>query len=254
MADDTKTFIFPEQVRGVCDVCGAPAYHHMAMKCEDHRTTKKAKPAAEPTSVGDAEFRILRPEPTASDRPKAAPKAAAKETDKAARAVQLEQSILTDLNPVVLQGFAMLCKPIDPGNFYVVQNGQLAVTELGAQVIFSDAEAKILGKAAAELESSPIGHMATAAVGPVLPVAFGIAALGVVAFHGYRVMALRQQLLLSYNQQVQAANADTAGVHNMPPQPNVGDDIAAGFREADTRGFGTTSPNGAEPNLDFTAA
>lgn len=238
-----------ERKRGVCDVCGSPARHHMAYKCEEHADTK-TKRAAQPVTnvkvddVDGPRIVIDRPEPAGK------PGGAAKSADeKAARALQLERSILTDLNPAVIQGFAMLCKPIDPAVFYTVEGSAMVLTEIGSTVVFSDGEAKLLGKAAAELERSPIGVMAAGAVGPLVPIALGIAAAGVVVFHGYRVMGLRQALLEQVRAQEQAQAMNDAGMYQPPAEPTVGEDVADGFRQADVRGFGTTRANGAGPTI-----
>lgn len=240
--------------RGVCEVCGAKAYHHMAKVCNEHRE----KPAAKgPTSIDvDPEVKIVRPEPASADtevKPPKAAKAPAKDDPKAKRALELEQSIMA-ANPQIVQGFAMLCKPLAPENFYTVQDGNLLVTQYGQAVLFTEGEAKILGKAAAELEASNIGMMATAAVGPVLPVVYAIAGAGVLMFHAYKVAQLRSALLAQHAQQVAAEQAATAGV----PTPTVFEDgstISGDGVAPDLRGFGMTSPNGARPaDTDFTAA
>lgn len=215
----------PKNKRGVCSVCGAAAWDGRATKCTEHEPKKdkirrvKGDDLTDPSTLGsppadgDTAIRVDRPTPAPPPKPT--------KDEKEQRAVVLERSILNDLNPVMVQGFAMICKPIPPENFYTLDGEKTVPTDLGKAVMFAEWEAKALGKAAAELEKSPVGAMATAAVGPVLPVVFAVAGLGVVAMHGYKVMQLRDHLLTQYGLQMQreAANAPTeAG-----PAPTNGD-------------------------------
>lgn len=251
MPEPQVTTFGPKHKRGVCSECGKAAWDGRATKCEDHEPNKakiaktkgSAAASGDPTdprtfgptpSDDDTVIRVDRPEPAKAPPPS--------KDDKSKRALTLEQSILRDLNPVVLQGFAMLCRPIPPENFFTVDGERTVPTELGKQVLFTEWEAKALGKAAAELEKSPVAQMATAAAGPVLPVIFALAGIGVVAMHGYKVMQLRDALLTQFaaQQQREAAMAPTpAGPASDAPAPN-GDTGDTGIH-TDGRG-GTVRP------------
>lgn len=208
--------------RGICSECGADAYVPQATKCEEHRG-KKAAPKTVKPDTERPEIRVVDPPPPPTNP----------EDAKTARAKELEVSIKRDLNPVMLQGFAMLCRPIEPQHFYTVdKNGSVTPTDLGRPVMFSDMEAQLMGKAAAELEDSPIAKSATAFAAPMMPIVWGVLGIGTVAFHGYRMFQLRDGLLAAYQQQMAAAEAANAPTEAGPVESE-------------------TPPNGVVPPFDL---
>jgi hypothetical protein len=230
--------------RGICTVCGNKAYHHLATKCDEHRgpipdDVKRTPPAAD--------VRIDRPTPVTDAPRKPASKPAGKVDERAQRALVLQRSILDDVNPQLPEAFAFICRPIPPENFYTLTTDGKVPTALSESILFTETEAKWLGRAAAELEHSQIGMMATAAVGPFLPIVYGIAGVGVLVIHTYKIMGLRAQLITQYQAQMQAEAQRT--------QPPVPDTATGEAVPADARGFGSMDTNGARPpDLSFDVA
>lgn len=185
--------------RGECSVCGKPAYKGSATKCLEHKgassTARTSSPgSSEPTVELGADGPRIRTQ--VPPPPRATPAA----VDKNARAVQLETMLLEQVNPLLLQGFAMACKPLASENFYQIQsdnagNQRMLITEYGNQVILNPIEAKLMGKALAELEGNESLKFLAPMAGPVVPVMYAVAALGVVAFHGYKLAGLRTSLM-----------------------------------------------------------
>jgi hypothetical protein len=210
--NDTQTFTFgPKHPRGTCKHCGAPAYTGQATsclpggKCQTKGDDAGPGPETKVTIDRPAAERMTAPKAdTAASAPKGKP-------DPAARALVLERSILDDLNPMLLQGFAMACKPVASEAFFVLDGDKMVPTEIGNAIMFSETEAKYLGKAAAELEKSQIGMMASAVAGPLMPVLYGVAGVGILAFHGYRLVQLRNGLLMQVAQAQQEQQRQTAG-------------------------------------------
>lgn len=196
-----QTFTWgPKNPRGVCSECGKPAYKGSATKCEEHRTTR-AKMSGPSRVTPDADFEIRRPGPPAEP--------AKTEDPKAARSAALAKGIRDDLNPVLLQGFAMLCSPVPTENFYVVSGEKLVPTELGKACQIDGMKANLLAKGLAELEKSPVSAAAEAYIKPFLPVVYGVLALGVVGFHGYQLITIRDQITRAYAAQVAAQGGAT---------------------------------------------
>lgn len=205
MTDTMPTFtVGAGNPRGICRICGEPAAKGTATLCVEHggkpkkadapKVTTTAAPDGMPTvEMGPDGPKVVLNVPPPSKPPKAS-------VDKAARASELEASILK-LNPVLLQGFAMICKPIDPSYFYKVTEQGMEVSTVGAQIMITPWEAQILSKSLAEIEDSPVLKMATGAIGPILPIAYMAAAVGVVGFHGYKLVGLRSQLMVQVQQQ-----------------------------------------------------
>lgn len=212
--------------RGVCSICGKPAYKGSATKCDEHRgatsqprvTTRSAgsgDPVVELGSDGP-QIRVTTPPP---------PRVAVPKTDKKERALALEAMLINDVNPVLLQGFAMVCKPLSPDNFYQVQTApdgtqRMLITEYGNQVLITPMEAKVLGNALAELEGNETLKFLGPMAGPVVPILWAVAAVGVVGFHGYKLAGLRTTLVTQAQAQLTTPYGGPVGV--VPDQDPTG--------------------------------
>lgn len=230
--------------RGICRVCGEPAAKKTATLCVEHGGQPKKADAPKVTTTA-APDGLPKVEFDADGTPKVvlnvppASKAPAKgQVDKAARATELEASILK-LNPMLVQGFAIVCKPIDASFFYTldIASGEMSISNVGAQILITPWEAQLLGKALAEVEDSPVLKMATGAIGPVIPVMYLAAAVGVVGYHGYKLAGLRSQLML----QVQQQNPYGGPVGVVSDQEPTGTE-APGQGSSPVNGWATSAP------------
>ena len=215
---EPMTFSFgPRNPRGICSVCGKDAYKGSATKCDEHKGQTKAKG---PTTVRPGPDMDV---PISVERPGPPPTVPVPASAKTVRAAELQKSILADLNPALVQGFAMICRPIPAENFYTVAGDKIRLTELGQSVVFSDMEASLMSKGLAELEKSPVSAAATAYITPFLPVVYGVLALGVVGFHGYKLVTVREQL----TRQWEALNAPNVQADVTPPAEQAAQTEAA---------------------------
>lgn len=212
--------------RGVCHPDGQnpgdhPAKDGRSFYCEDHapdrikaqwagtqakrqprsdaRDTATIKPPPDPdkdTGKGD------------DDKPKG-------DTPKDKRTAQIKALILSEANPKLPLGFAFLCRPIPPNNFYTCwqddagklhptlnTKNNVTPTELGKAVQLSDGKAAVIAAAAAEIESMPQVQFVEKVAGPYKGWAVIAAAAVALGAHAWTVFQLRDQLLTSYQLQL----------------------------------------------------
>lgn len=214
-------FRMPYNKRGECSVCGKPAYDGRSTKCEEHRTNK-AKAARSTRAVGGSDPITFVTSDKASETVTAAPAAPAAPapaqpmSPKAARAEAIKGSIIRELNPQLVKGFALMCRPVPEHNFYQLTGGQMVITDpLGKTPMFADWEADIIGKCVAELETQPMVQVAGKAAGPIVPYLYMLGGLAVIGWHGYNAMMTRDRVLAQW--QRMAAENEANHARPMPP-------------------------------------
>ena len=203
------TMTFDDSPRGVCKVCGQPAYAPQAKVCQEHRGQKAPRSSAA-SALDEAIARDTGgpsgapgPDlgPVSGRTPGQAPgpgqggSAPATTGDKAARVAYFQRQIDTELNPALVQGFAFLCRPVHPGNFYEVQGDRIIPVRKGEVVALSGMESWVLSHAAAELESSPMAKTAGAVAAPILPFALAAAGAALVGAKLYGLYRLREDIV-----------------------------------------------------------
>lgn len=229
---DTGSLPRPYNKRGVCSVCGAAAYDGRATKCADHKTGRGGGKSSSTSSPGrDDPITFVTPDGASlgNDKPPSPPPPIVPPlSGKAARAEILKRQIQTELNPLLVKGFALSCRPIPEHNFYTVSGNTYTLTDLGKTAPFADWEAEVLGKFGAELESMPVVKLAGAAAAPVMPYLVMVAGVAVVGFHGYQLIATRDRVLQQWaqmeaqNRARQAQGMDPNAppdAEPMPPSP-----------------------------------
>lgn len=193
---------------GVCSVCGEPAWTARATKCDKHRSIRSKRTATKASD--DVPITVEKPAPNTTPTV---------DDDKANRVKMLKHSITHDLNPVLVQGFAMACRPVPADNFYTLKGEKIEPTQLGAEVQLDGWTVEILARAAAELENSPILQSAKVIAGPMLPIAYGIGAAVVLALHINKTMTLRAGVLQQWTAQMQAQQAQAQQAQQATQDP-----------------------------------
>jgi hypothetical protein len=211
--------------RGICEVCGKPAYAPQAKKCEEHRNVKQPKRADAVNAAAEGPQPDLR-----VDKPPAPSDSRTPAEQKSERATQIARAIETELNPAMAQGLAFICQPVPAINFYKEEGDKIVPHHFGERVAFSGLEVWVLSHAAAELEKAPMLQGAKTVAGPVMPIALGIGAAFLIGAKAYGVWHLREDVVGKYKAE-QAAEA-----------PGQADHVAAteAAREAETARQQTT--------------
>lgn len=217
---DTGSMPRPYNKRGVCSVCGQEAYDPRATKCNEHRTTKPRSttpPGRRSQSSADT-ITFVTPEGTETPAPKPPEPTTPQLTPKQQRAESIKGSILRELNPQMVKGFAFVCQPVPASNFYVLENGAMKVSDpLGKTAMFAEWEADIMGKCAAELESQPMVAIAGKSIAPVMPYLFMLGGIAVVGLHGLNMMKTRDGVLAQWQRMQADAQRAMPGAQPMPP-------------------------------------
>lgn len=219
-------FRMPYNKRGECSVCGKPAYDGRSTKCEEHRTKpKRSTSAAGGTRSSDPITFVTSDSGngqtvTAAPAAQPAPPPPQPMSPKAARAETIKGSILRELNPQLVKGFALVCRPVPEHNFYQLTGGQMVITDpLGKTPMFADWEADIIGKCVAELETQPMVQIAGKAAGPVVPYLYMLGGLAVIGWHGYNAMMTRDRVLAQWERMNAENRARNNGVPDPEPMP-----------------------------------
>lgn len=194
--------------RGVCDVCGKPAYAPQAKKCDEHKS--KGKAASRMTAVDDAirratsdapESDISRMQPPQSPEPKG------EGQSKSDRARYYEGYIRKEINPLLAQGLAFVCQPVPSINFYREEGDNIVPNNFGERAAFAKPEAWLLSRAVAELEGNPMLTTVGKSAAPILPFLLAGGCVFVLGAKAYGLWSLREQIVKKWE------------TENNPPQP-----------------------------------
>lgn len=105
----------------------------------------------------------------------------------------LQASILQTVNPLFIKGALMFGIP-EP--MLSVTLGPPAISKpLEEELQFTKMQAGIIARGLVEMEGTPIAQTVLNVVGPLVPFAFGIAAIGIVVLHGWKLFAIRRKLV-----------------------------------------------------------
>ncbi|MGH9205701.1 MAG: hypothetical protein ACRD1G_03965, partial [Acidimicrobiales bacterium] len=210
----------PYNKRGVCSVCGRDAYDGRATKCDEHRVTKPKAVRRDDDLItfvlpnaGAAGPGGDKPSETVKDVPPTIL------TGKSLRAEALSRQIKEQVNPQLIKGFALTCRPVPEHNFFIINGNSIELTPLGANAPFADWEADVIGKCIAELESMPIVKVAGTAAAPIMPYLWLVGGFAVIGFHGYQLMSTRDKILAQWAAMQQGQNANPAAEAPSPPGP-----------------------------------
>ncbi len=233
---------------GECKLCAADgkgivsAWDGRATKCVAHLSEKERSrrglslpDGAIPTPPqGGTAFRVDRPAATPTAEPKAQkdaqPDGIVDKLTPDAKSAKIDKlaTELLQYNPSLVKGFAILCQPIPADNFYTLDTatGIMSVHETMKAVQLSPREAQWLARALVDAEEAPqlkaLNAVVTNVAKPYLPIASLVAGLGILGWHGYQAMKLRDAWLHDWNRAQSAAVENGAGPHTAEaPEPTA---------------------------------
>lgn len=141
------------------------------------------------------------------DKAKRNARATRVDRSKRGQTAAIKRSILEDINPFMVRTSVRFGVP--EAMLTTSLSGMGFDKPLKEEIGFSETEAAIVARGLVEINGTPAAAAFVRTVGPLVPYAFGLAAVGVVLLHGLKLFALRKQLV--------TLNAQVNGSENGSP-------------------------------------